>query len=272
MKMKKSEFKELLLKVLEDEEVKSAIIEIIKENVSEKEKEIKKLKSECREKENQIETLKNHLQKKDKEIEMLKKLVEKFKNLFNSEKEKKAFLSNELENRSREIQELTHLKNELSKKVDGLNQEIENLKKENEFYKNSFKEELEAYEIYKSLSDETKESLSGIFRDNSLKGFLACGVQDRNISNFYEYVKNEIIEEKNQDIKKLIKLFNFFLDRYLLAFPIYKKQNVKIGDEFDPQLHINLSNAASGKIKKIILFGLENSKTGKIVKKSIVII
>lgn len=256
--MKKSEFKELLLKVLEDEEVKSAIIEIIKENVSEKEKEIKKLKSECREKENQIETLKNHLQKKDKEIEMLKKLVEKFKNLFNSEKEKKASLLNELEIKNRETQELE--------------KKIENLKKEKEFYENNFKEELEVYEIYKSLSDETKESLSGIFRDNSLKGFLACGVQDRNISNFYEYVKNEIIEEKNQDIKKLIKLFNFFLDRYLLAFPIYKKQNVKIGDEFDPQLHINLSNAASGKIKKIILFGWENSKTGKIVKKSIVII
>ena len=174
---------------------------------------------------------------------MLKELADKFKRLFN---------------------------NQESDNID-LKKENERLKEELERYRNICDKELDIYQMYQNLPDNTKASLKGIFKDDSFKGFIACGVQEKSIVNFWEYLKNEIIEGRNSDIDNLIEIFNFLFDRFLLAYPIYKREQVEIGEEFDTQRFINAdSTTPSGRIKEVILFGWINEKTGKIIKKSIV--
>ena len=107
-----------------------------------------------------------------------------------------------------------------------------------------------------------------------MSGFIACGIQERNISNLWEYLKNEVIEDKNKDIPNLILIFDFLFSRYLLAHPIYERQQVNLGCVFDSQHHIKHSSSknVSGDIQEVILSGWINKKTNKLVKQSVVII
>lgn len=261
--MKKDE----LLKYLEeDKDIQKAIKKILKKN----------------------EDINNNTKEKDEEIEMLKGLVEKWKKCFSDEQTKTENLSSSLEQSNKEIENLNAYKTKILQEIDSLEEEKKQketaLKKEKlsnktlsqtlDFYRDSFEDELRAYESYLSLSDSTKLSLKGIFKDETVQGFLSCGVQEKNIASLWEYIKNEIIEDNNSDIQKLITLFNFFFSRYSLAFPMYQKQSVSKGDTFDTQLHIKdtQSTLVSGTIKEVTLFGWINTKTGKVVKQSVVVI
>ena len=141
-------------------------------------------------------------------------------------------------------------------------------------YEDLFKDEIATHQAFMSLSSSTKKSLSGIFKDDSLQGFMACGIQEKSINNLWEYLKNEVIEDSNEDLPALTDIFDFLFSRYVIAYPIYERQPLKVGDEFDPQQHIkhSSSNNVSGKIQKIILHGWKNKKTKKLIKQSVVII
>jgi len=127
-------------------------------------------------------------------------------------------------------------------------------------------------EIYSHLSEETRGSLGGIFKNTTLSGLIACGIQEKNIGNLWDYAKNEVVNDTNPDVTHIIQLFNMLFSRFTLAFPMYKSQPVTIGDDFDTQLHIkhSSSNNASGVIGVVLLRGYLNTKTGKVIKQSIV--
>ena len=137
-----------------------------------------------------------------------------------------------------------------------------------------FKEDVAAYQLFDKLGHQTKASLSGIFKADSMAGFIACGIQERNIDNLWEYLKNEVMEDKNDDLPSLKKIFEFLFSRYSLAYPLYELQSVETGDVFDPQNHIKHSGSqnVSGKIQAISLPGWVNRKTGKLIKQSVVVI
>ena len=61
-------------------------------------------------------------------------------------------------------------------------------------------------------------------------------------------------------------------DKYKIAYPIYKLQDIEIDDKFDAQLHIRDTNSktVSGKISEVLLSGWINTKNDKIIKMSIV--
>lgn len=239
IELAKDEFKKELLTLLkQDDEVQKAVKKICKE------------KRDCEEQE--------------KEIEMLKALVNELK-AWICERDETIHASEEKERMQNET--LRHYEKTIKK----LQKEKEEKETQIEKYKNAFQQELEAYEMYKSLDNETKRALEGIFKNDSLQGFLACGVQEKNIEALWEYIKNEIIEEKKGDIQKLETIFDLFFERFTLAFPFYQRQEVTIGESFDPQKHINLSSLTpSGEIKQVVFRGWFNTKTGKIIKKSIV--
>lgn len=234
---------------------------------------------------------------KDEEIEMLKGLVEKWKKCFNDEEIKTDTLTQELSQQKRslnqDIEELQRVKEELtssneklqSKKDELASANVE-LKSDNktiqgsnkklnktiEFYRDNFEDDLKAYELFSSLSNDTKDSISGIFKDTTLKGFLSCGVQDKNISSFWEYIKTEHQEDKNSDIKKLVHIYEFLFQQYTRAFPMYELQKVSKRDEFEALSHINHSSSksVSGKITEVLLRGYVNTKTSKVMKQSVV--
>lgn len=111
-----------------------------------------------------------------------KKLVEKWKKCFSDEENKRENLQKDLvvresdiatlkKNNSKTEDSLSETKDknkQLSKKLDDIYEEIQ-------FYKKSFDEELEIYELYIKLSNQTKSSPKGIFKDDTLSGFLVCG-------------------------------------------------------------------------------------------------
>jgi len=265
--------------------MRDELIELLKTN-----EEIKKLiKDIAKDKKHksEIEDI-NKQDKKAEEIEMLKGLVEKWKKCFSDEKIKTQDLTDALQNKDTEFQSLEQQKNRLSQEINELQQlksqkekELQQTQSTNtklnktiEFYRNNFEDELRVYELFLDLSDNTKSSLKGIFKDNSLKGFLACGIQEKNISSLWDYIKSELIEDKNPDSKKLVEIFNFLFTNYSLAFPMYQLQEVNVGDSYDTELHINHSSSSgvSGAIKEVLLRGWINTKNNKIIKPSVVVI
>jgi len=180
----------------------------------------------------------------------------------------------ETSNLKSQIKQLEESLGNKKKENISLKEIIEKNKDQIKYYKDTFKEDIDAYQLFESLSNSTKKSLSSIFKDDSMSGFIACGIQERNISNLWEYLKNEVIEDKNKDITNLKMIFEFLFSRYVLAHPIYERQQVDLGSTFDSQLHIrhSCSKNVSGDIQKVLLSGWINKKTNKLVKQSVVII
>lgn len=143
-----------------------------------------------------------------------------------------------------------------------------------QWYRDNFSEDIKVDAIYKDLSEATKSSLSGIFKSTTPSGLIACGIQDKNIGNLWEYAKNEVVNGKNPDVTKINEIFEILFARFTLAFPMYEIQQVKLGDDFDTQSHIkhNTSRNASGVIEAVLLRGYLNTKTGKVLKPSIVVL
>ncbi len=202
---------------------------------------------------------------------MLKGLVEKWKKCFNDEKDTNTNLKEEKSKLQKEIKDAKSQKKVIENEILALESKLKNSKQETKKYKEPFEEQLNIYELYKNLDSKTKTSLKGIFKDDTLNGFFACGVQEKNINSFWEYLRIELIEDRNSDIKNLIKIFEFLFEKYLMAYPMYKVQDVQKGDEFKTEKYIKDSHSlVSGTISKVLLRGWINSKNSKIVKKSVV--
>lgn len=164
-------------------------------------------------------------------------------------------------------------------KVESLAKETKNSKellaisdKKLNWYREHFSEDVKVQGIYSNLSEATKGSLSGIFKSTTISGLIACGIQEKNIGNLWEYAKNEVVNGINPDILTITKLFEILFARFTLAFPMYEIQSVSSGDDFDTQLHIkhNSSRNVSGVIESVLLCGYVNTKTDKVIKQSIV--
>lgn len=150
--------------------------------------------------------------------------------------------------------------------------ELADTNKRVDWYRDQFSEDIKLQETYSHLSDDTKSSLSGIFKSTTPKGLIACGVQEKNIGNLWEYAKNEVVKGSNPDISTITKLFEILFSRFTLAFPMYEPQRVEAGEDFDLQLHIkhNTSHHVNGVIDAVLLRGYLNQKTGKVIKQSVV--
>jgi len=245
--------KDKLIELLKDDEIQKVIIDIINNS-----SETTALASSN----NITNTIEKDL---NKEIDMLNKIIKKIKKSLTKEQETSEYLVESKEALEFELSSIRSEKIELQKERIELNKIIE-------FYRNNFEDDLRAYEIYQTLNSSTKSSLDGIFKDSSLQGFIACGIQDKNISSFWDYIQNELRDNTNDDIANLIQIFDFLFSRYILAYPIFAIQSVNINDKFDTDDYIrdNSSQAVSGNISQIVLRGWINKKTNKIIKKSVV--
>ncbi len=242
-------------------------VEQLKESTENKKHDNVFLTEKVKKSESKIKHSKGLFQKSQKELEESKQMIEKLKRLLGCNEDDKNNLASKVE--------------QLEESLDNEKKEIISLKKitkknksQIKSYEDLFKGEIEAYRLFESLSSHTKKSLSGIFKDDSISGFIACGIQERNISNIWEYLKNEVIEDENKDISNLKLIFEFLFSRYVLAHPIYELQQVDSGSAFDPQHHIRHSSSknVSGDIQDVLLSGWINKKTNKLVKQSVVII
>lgn len=209
----------------------------------------------------------------------MKKLIEKLKSLLGLEKEANEEanvtverLSTQVDEKAQVIHELKSTQEPLLEHKKRLESDVVALNQKLEFYRENFSDDLQVSELYGRLSGQTRHSLSGIFKDISVQGLVACGIQEKNISNLWDYAKSETVNGNNGDIANVISLFNLLFKRFKLAYPMFSLQDVNPGDSFDTQAHIKHSSSinTSGSINQIMLHGYVNSKTGKVIKPSVV--
>mgnify|MGYP000361907505 CR=1 FL=1 len=222
------------------------------------------------------------------EIGLLKEMIEKFKKFFLSEQCKTAELFEQNEKHKEHEVELQEGQAQLKKQfqsekeqkekgvkqVTSLSQENDELSGRIDNFKQEFSGILTAHQLYGNLSVARKAALKNIFKDDTLNGFWACGVQEKNVISLWEYIKSELLEGNSEELKELIQILDFFFSNYLLAHPLYVMQDVRVGEMFNVAEHIKHpdSSSSNGEIKQILLSGWRNVKTGKVVKQSVVVL
>lgn len=172
-------------------------------------------------------------------------------------------------------QELASKKAEISEyqiMIHHLNEKMESYYNELQKRRADYREAEELYEAVQQLSETTKSSLKGIFKGGSVQEFIVCGVQYENISSLWDFIKNEIMEGREQERETLLALFLYFFQEYSKTYdtPLYKMQEVKINGVFREDLYIRaLNSKISGNITDVLLPGYI-SINGKTIKKSVV--
>ncbi|WP_432205055.1 coiled-coil domain-containing protein [Cetobacterium somerae] len=201
------------------------------------------------------------------EKENMQKLLEIIRNMF--------FIKDKtLAEKSKEISEIEIENKTLVNEIEAVKKESTlPLQKKLDFYREQFENQIKAYSLYKDLSPRAIKSLENIFKGDSIDTFMACGIQKDNINSLWYYIKNEIIEEREEDIEKLKFIFEYLFNLYIIPNDYCIWQDIKIGDKFDTFIHIAHSKGrASGEVKEIILRGYLNKNTKKIINKSVVLV
>ncbi|WP_217542981.1 hypothetical protein [Vibrio metschnikovii] len=215
------------------------------------------------------------------ENQQLNQLIEKIKHLLGFSQDADLDLPDTISQLQQQLQAKEVEINQLNQVVDTQKAQLQERKQDSSkrdeklvWYQTHFEDDLTIFNLYQELSEQTRTSLNGIFKDCSIQGIVACGIQEKNISNFWDYAKSEVINGTNPDLGKINRLFELLFKRFNLAYPMFALQAVKVGDNFDTQLHIkhNSSVKMSGAISSIRLIGYVNTKTEKVIKPSLVVI
>jgi len=180
-------------------------------------------------------------------------------------------LTQKLQNHKAHSQDLLNKNTALAEEKCQLDEQSHQLLQKIERYESEFSDDIQAVQSFSQLAENTRTALQGIFKSSSMKGFIACGVQEKNLHSLWDYTKNRLMERADAETAILVELFLFFFSRYCLAYPNYQLQEVPQGELFDPEQHIRSSQSrASGAISRVILSGWINSKNQKIIKTSVV--
>lgn len=230
---------------------------------------IKKLKALLKEKELEVEKLTDLEKKATLENKKLENI--------NDENVKKiAVYEKTLNDQNQYISVLDDKNNKLSNEINDITRELTEYK-DKTFEQNKIIDkintETEIFEKYKNVSPETKDTLRGIFKEDTYKVFLACGTQRDNIDALWEVIRVRIMAEKFEDLDVLVEMLNFFIDVYnkTSTDPIFKMQEINIGEEYDKEIHTrDATSKPNGKVEKVLLPGYVTIRTDKIEKKSIV--
>ncbi|MDN3695794.1 hypothetical protein QWY97_00290 [Vibrio cortegadensis] len=235
---------------------------------------IEQIKGENQEMKAVIEKLKSLLGLKEAALNENNLTITKLNHGKNALESDLSNLKSELHKKNQTLSDINEQHRTVQVKLRSLTNTHEYQEQKIAFYRDSFEEDLRIKELYEDLSFQTKKSTEGIFKDTSIQGLIACGIQEKNISNFWDYVKSEVVNGHNPDQERIIILFELLFKRFQLAYPMFERQAVKVADKFDTQSHIkhNSSVNMSGNIRNILFFGYINIKSGKVIKPSVVII
>lgn len=130
-----------------------------------------------------------------------------------------------------------------------------------------------AYAVFLKLSKPAMQGLARIFPNPDVEGFIACCVQMENIEAIWDYAKTRCVSGEMQDVPALAKLLVFCLSMHNLTFSPARivQQVVNVGEPFDVEKHIRGHDSKpAGAIAAIDLPGYVNIQSGKILKKTVV--
>ncbi len=182
-----------------------------------------------------------------------------------------------LNNTAAQLDDTTHRLDDTTRELSNTKSRLNDATAQIEDYAEKYADIEQAYNSYKKLSDTTKFSLEGIFgAANSPTNFLIGALQERHLDNLFDYVTNTINSGTNPaEIDILHGLFEFVFNAANSGRreKIFTRLNVSAGDIFDDEeMRKTSSSAQSGTVQKVLLAGYKFSRTGKIVKPSLVAI
>ena len=141
-------------------------------------------------------------------------------------------------------------------------------------FKRQFKQPVEYLDMYHALSVPTRDGLSDVICDRNEILFIASCTNADNLKKMWEYTKEITGDDyKQNDVDILKKIFDYFFEIFnqSLPEPIYERDPVEIGDEYDEDEYVrSRDSATSGSITKIVLRGYRSINTGYTICKSVV--
>lgn len=141
-------------------------------------------------------------------------------------------------------------------------------------FKRQFKQPVEYLDMYHALSVPTRDGLSDVICDRNEILFIASCTNADNLKKMWEYTKEITGDDyKQNDVDILKKIFDYFFEifNHSLPEPIYERDPVEIGDEYDEDEYVrSRDSATSGRITKIVLRGYRSINTGYTICKSVV--
>lgn len=262
--------KNLLLKLLEEDDIKQKILEIVNDNSSlestnfvydEKveflEEEVIDLKNENSILSEQIKEALLTEMEKDKEIEELK---EKCKNLNKKLQDTLKLMDVEKQNNMLIYKNLTDKDEKFEKMVKNyLQMEKKYLVLEN------------IYLIYNNLPEDTKHELGEVLKGDDVESFVFSGAQFDNIELLWDFIKDKIIQGETKEVESLEKIFDYFFKRFNSIYdePLYEL--IEENETYDSKLHTKISDSkTNNNIKEVLLKGYKNVNSLKVLKKSVV--
>lgn len=288
------ESKKQLLKLLDDDQIQAKLCSIINSKpIASNQQSLNETSCDCasnteslasqelKRMQVQLDASEQRIGQLVSENQQLNQLIEKIKQLLGFSQDTDLDLPNSISQLQQQLQakqaEIKRLNQVVDDQKAELQQRQQDSSKRDEklvWYQTHFEDDLTIFNLYQELSEQTRISLNGIFKDHSVQGLVACGIQEKNISNLWDYAKSEAVNGTNPDLGKINQLFELLFKRFELAYPMFALQAVKVGDNFDTQLHIkhNSSVKMSGPISSIRLIGYVNTKTEKVIKPSLVVI
>ena len=126
---------------------------------------------------------------------------------------------------------------------------------------------------YNTMSESIKDGLNGIFKfTEDVDMFLMSCADYNKLIMFWEFIKDAVINDRyTDDIENINEVFDYIFDRYnKLSNNRYERVETNIGDDFDTEYHIRKGNIPSGEVKEILLKGIRDTQTNKIIQKTIV--
>ena len=249
-----------LLTLLEQEEIQMRLFQIISDRLLGKGGQVAGECNNCQKQQNAIDSLTAKINHLESRLAQEGSIAAKLKQEVIIAHEGVNQAEQRVQQANAQLTEQQNVNQELEKRLAG--------------YRESFEDDLRIHNAYLDFSAETKSSLAGIFKDTSTKGLIACGIQEANIGNLWDYAKNEVIHGGNPDEQKLLTFFELLFKRFALAYPAYRLETELVGSEFDHQAHIKhqSSAASSGTIKRVCLPGYTNTRNNKPVKQSVVML
>lgn len=256
--------KKALLDLLDDEDIKARIVNIVRNGVHDEEKQA-------------LSQMSNN--EEGKEIEWLKQDNSPLINEISEIQKQKEEIVSENEALKEKISHYNKENNELKNNVSDLEDENkilnDKLSEMTEKYRD-FDEFLSLYERYCSLAGEIKDiRLGNVISYKNVTSFIISCTDFDNLLCIWDFCKSLLLcGDKPENVYTVLRdIFYCFFEKTREAekYPTYELLTTNIGEEFDDQYHIRVINSkVSGKITEVHLKGIIQSKGGDCKRQSIV--
>ena len=278
--------KETIVNVIESEEIKSYVENLLRaqtdeiiDNIEKKNSlsediislrgRVNELQSDKKTYELTLEKQKDYIEELNRKYLELQQICNSKDEIIESDRDNIMQLRAEVSANNNRILELENEKIQIIKNYD---EQLSVLSDSLMDYESKFKDILNAYSLYYELSDEIKMRLKNIFGLNNIRCFIAATTEWNNVEGLWNFAKRRIVENEIDDAKGLVYLFRFLFQQYI--------QNVNnnglelitpsIGERYDSDKHTILGVKTDGVVSKVLIDGIYNKSDNKVVFRSLI--